>query len=479
MKPLLAIVCMLATALAAALATAWSLSAPPLQPGGQDAATTQALDELRSELASIARRLEALERTPAVARVERSNAPVREPMLPATGPAGADWYLEQYVLSFATDAQGSEYFRLAVEAYVVELVSPIAALVRDAGRPVALRIALANMLGKRQFDMPEVVEALLAAVRAPAPEALALRALAALSRIGSTSALPGLEAALPALQEQPVRETALALLVELSGDAANEALLRLLMRAPDDAVRRLLIRMLNGAELQAALELLRAASARDQAVRLDAAQKVGEYDEQAFDAFVSQWLQVERDAQVIAVLGGSQQKEVRGWSAKKACGPPDANPHRDDPNAWASKNPDMGLVWLQLTYATPMRANGVRVFEVNAPGAVAEVLARNPDGSWMTLWRGQADGGGQPLLIQFPLTTHAIATIRLVLDTNRRPGWNEIDAVELLGQGASQWASRASASSTYTGGGGDEESANLQQHRAMVEIFESQSRSRR
>jgi hypothetical protein len=476
MRPLPAIVCMLVAALVAVLVTSWSMSTPPVLPGGQDAVTTQALDELRGELASIVRRLEALERAPAVARVERSSA--FAPPQPAAGTASADWYLEQYVLSFANDAQGSEYFRLAVEAYVVELVSPISVLVRDVARPVALRIALANMLGKRQLDLPEVINALLAAVQPPAPEALALRALAALARIGSTSALPGLEAVLPALREQPVREAALSLLVELSGEAANEALLRLFARAPDEAMRRSLIRMLNGAELQAALELLRAASALEQPVRLDAARKVGEYDEPAFDAFVAQWLQVERDTQVIAALGGSQQKEVRGWSAKKACGPPDADPHRDDPNAWASKNPDMGLVWLQLTYSTPMRANGVRVFEVNSPGACAEVLARNPDGSWMTLWRGHADGGGQPLLIQFPLTAHAIATIRLVLDTNRKPGWNEIDAVELLGPGASSWASRASASSTYTGSGEDEESAN-QRNRALVEIIDSQSRSRR
>ncbi|HEX6812650.1 MAG TPA: hypothetical protein VF384_13570 [Planctomycetota bacterium] len=484
MKPLLALVCVVTAALAASLATAWSTSSSPV-PGGHDAATAEALDELRTTLASLERRLAALERAP-VAAVERSHAvapapaPLSAPQSAAAEQRGSYWYLEQYVLSFATDAQGSEYFRLAVDAYVVELVSPIAALVRDADRPVALRIALANMLGKRRFDdSNEAIEALLAAVRPPSPDNLALRALAALTRIGSAAALPGLEALLPTLREQAVREAALALLVELSGDAANNALLRLFLRAPDDAMRLSVLRLLNGAEMQAALELLRAASTLGPIVRLDAARKVGEYDEPSFDAFVAQWRQVETDAQVIAALGGSQQKELRGWSAKKACGPPDADPRRDDPNAWASKNPDMGLVWLQLTYATPMRANGVRVFEVNSPGACAEVLARNPDGSWTTLWRGQADGGGQPLLIQFPLTQHAITTIRLVLDTKRKPGWNEIDAVELLGPGASQWASRASASSTYTGGGEDEVSANQRQHRAMVEILDSQARSRR
>ncbi|HEU4420148.1 MAG TPA: hypothetical protein VFT55_14530, partial [Planctomycetota bacterium] len=119
-------------------------------------------------------------------------------------------------------------------------------------------------------------------------------------------------------------------------------------------------------------------------------------------------------------------------------------------------------------YATPMRANAVRVYEVNSPGAVAEVRARAADGSWITLWRGQASGGGQPLLIPFPLTSFAVATIRLVLDTNRTPGWNEIDAVELIGPGGSQWASRASASTTYAGSGGDQVSANQAYERAQL-----------
>ena len=471
MKPLLAIVLVLAAALVAALATAWSMSSAPPAPGSPDVAATQTLDELRAELAAIVRRIEALERAPAVATVERSKAQALEPPpQPASGPAGADWYLEQYVLSFATDVQGSEYFRLAVEAYVADLVTPIAALVRDAGRPVGLRIALANMLGKKQFDLPEVVDALLAAVQPPAPDALALRAIAALARIGSTSALPGLEATLPSLREQAVREAALSLLVELSGDAANEALLRLFQRAPDDAMRRALIRLLNGAELQSALLLLRAASGAEQPVRLDAARKVGEFDEPAFDAFAAEWRQVERDAQVIAALGGARPKEAAGWSARQATGAPDADPRQDDRKAWASKNPDMGLQWLQLTYATPTRANAVRVFEVNSPGAVAEVLARAADGSWITLWRGQANGGGQPLLIQFPLTSFPVATIRLVLDTDRTPSWNEIDAVELIGPGSSQWASRASASSTYaSGGGGDPVSANRAFERSLLQ----------
>ena len=43
------------------------------------------------------------------------------------------------------------------------------------------------------------------------------------------------------------------------------------------------------------------------------------------------------------------------------------------------------------------------------------------------------------------------STIRIVLDTNRVAGWNEIDAVELLGDRSRQWAVKARASSSYAG----------------------------
>lgn len=458
MKSLLVVCCGLAALLVGAFTGSWLAADVPAAPYVDPTAATGAVDALRAELAALTRRLEALEKVvPESPLPERSDAQ-RPTARPDTGTGerrDAAWYLEQYVLSFADDAQGVEYYRLAVDAHAAELVVPIAALVREGGRQVALRMALVNMLGKRRFaEVAEAVAALLAAVPPPAPDALALRALEALARIGSPGAVPGLEAALPLLGAGAVRERAVALLVELAGDEANAALLRVFLRAPDDGLRRLLVRHLDGSELAAALELLRTAADGDVAVRLEAARKVGEYDEPGFDEFVARWRQIESDAQVLAALGGvGHGGEVPGWSPRQAIGPPDADRTRDDPKAWAPKSPEMGRQWLQLSYATPVRTHGVRIFEVNACGAVAEVLARGPDGAWVVLWRGTADGAGAPLVITFPLTPFPVRTLRLVLDTNRTPGWNEIDAVELLGPGSVQWANRATASSAYGGGG--------------------------
>jgi hypothetical protein len=100
------------------------------------------------------------------------------------------------------------------------------------------------------------------------------------------------------------------------------------------------------------------------------------------------------------------------------------------------------------------------------PGAVARVSALSEDGTSSLLWEGQtpvstkspddfvvnvagaggAEGAGGTVTGQ---------SILIELDTARRPGWNAIDAVELVGRdGSRQWASGAAASSTYADVGG-------------------------
>jgi hypothetical protein len=51
--------------------------------------------------------------------------------------------------------------------------------------------------------------------------------------------------------------------------------------------------------------------------------------------------------------------------------------------------------------------------------------------------------------IRFAPTGFRVRAVRIVLDTNKRPGWCEIDAVELLGPDGSSWAQDATASSSY------------------------------
>jgi hypothetical protein len=141
----------------------------------------------------------------------------------------------------------------------------------------------------------------------------------------------------------------------------------------------------------------------------------------------------------------------RAWSAAQATGAPDTPIAGDHATAWASKQGDMGEVTLDLDFATPVLADEVRVRETFNPGAIVRILAFERGRGWETLWEGVAAVEEAPRWFAPPLRRAAFATgtIRLVLDTDRVAGWNEVDAVELVGDGRRQWATAARASSSY------------------------------
>jgi hypothetical protein len=146
------------------------------------------------------------------------------------------------------------------------------------------------------------------------------------------------------------------------------------------------------------------------------------------------------------------QLKDRRWSALQATGAPDTPIAGDLGTAWASKGEDMGLVTLDLDYDRAVRVDGVRIHETLNAGAIAKVQAKAANGMWETIWEGEARREPSPTWFE-PIvrpTTFSTNTIRLVVDTNHVPGWNEIDAVELVGDGLRQWASKATASSSYS-----------------------------
>jgi hypothetical protein len=92
----------------------------------------------------------------------------------------------------------------------------------------------------------------------------------------------------------------------------------------------------------------------------------------------------------------------------------------------------------------------VRIFEVNAAGAVSAVIGYDESGREHRLWAGD-DPTEMPgaFEVAIPATKFRVARLRIVLDTDRTPGWNEVDAVELVGPDGRAWAARAVASSEY------------------------------
>lgn len=141
---------------------------------------------------------------------------------------------------------------------------------------------------------------------------------------------------------------------------------------------------------------------------------------------------------------------VSGWSALQVLGAPDTRLAADVNTAWASATPDGGAEWLRAGFRNPVEIAKVRVRESFNPGAIRRITA-TVDGVEVELWEGTAARArGMRDFVIRPVRGIVANQVTVHLDTSRVPGWNEIDAIEIVGtDGNRQWVTSAQASSEY------------------------------
>ncbi len=123
------------------------------------------------------------------------------------------------------------------------------------------------------------------------------------------------------------------------------------------------------------------------------------------------------------------------WAAHQATGKPDTHQGGDIQTAWASKEQDAGDEWLELSYPTPVIPTLVRIHETFNPGAVSRIETQDVRGRWHVVWEGkdptrECPGWFEPKLKRCPPSR----VVRITIDSKSIAGWNEIDAVELIGE---------------------------------------------
>ena len=171
-----------------------------------------------------------------------------------------------------------------------------------------------------------------------------------------------------------------------------------------------------------------------------------------YDAKVKQWI-----AKAIEIENEIE-KEARehppSWSPNQAVGPPNTKPMGDLVTAWATANQSAGKEWLELDYVPPFIAHQVRIHETFNPGAVVELVLKGEDGREIVRIPVVATARTAPewLEVSFDATTVPVQSVRVILDTSKVTGWNEIDAVELVGPTRRAWAEAARASSFFGDG---------------------------
>jgi len=123
-----------------------------------------------------------------------------------------------------------------------------------------------------------------------------------------------------------------------------------------------------------------------------------------------------------------------GFSANQATGAPNVEKYGDNDAAWTAKTPDGGIEWLDLKYPKPVHATEVRVRESNASGAVIKIEFYDEQGVAHAVWQGNDPTTElNYLMVKFPKTSFKTDRVKVTLATNVVPGWNEIDAVQLVG----------------------------------------------
>lgn len=138
----------------------------------------------------------------------------------------------------------------------------------------------------------------------------------------------------------------------------------------------------------------------------------------------------------ISAVASSQYAD-EGWSARQAAGEPNVEGCEDDVFAWASLNANT-VEWIELTYATPVLPLEITIVQNYNPSQVVEVTGIGEDGKEYLIWLGE------PVAVDYCPDYHTISfepydefyinKLRITVDqTVLGLGWNEIDAVELVG----------------------------------------------
>ena len=127
-------------------------------------------------------------------------------------------------------------------------------------------------------------------------------------------------------------------------------------------------------------------------------------------------------------------KGATGYSPDQAVGAPNVDRYGDNGSAWTPKTEDAGIEWIDLKFPKPVHATQVRVRESCGSGAVIKVEVFDEQGAGHAVWSGNDPTKDlNYLMVKFPKTAYKTARVKVTLATNVVPGWNEIDAVQLVG----------------------------------------------
>ena len=134
------------------------------------------------------------------------------------------------------------------------------------------------------------------------------------------------------------------------------------------------------------------------------------------------------------VIGFSSEYSTTANAAASVRFAPDVYPANGDiAGAWASSATDAGEEWIEVRFASPVRATSVLWVETFNAGAVTRIDDVTQPAAPVVLWEGAPTRVAGSVVAEVRLPApRTIGAVRLVLDSRAVPGWNEIDAIGLV-----------------------------------------------
>lgn len=125
------------------------------------------------------------------------------------------------------------------------------------------------------------------------------------------------------------------------------------------------------------------------------------------------------------------------WAAEQATGEPDTPRCGDIQTAWASSGSD-SVDWLELQFETPVFVTGINIVQTFNANQVSKVELVGDFGRSLTIYEQIPAQVDQPcpyiMSIAVDKTRATYSTVRITVDQSILGlGWNEIDAVQLVG----------------------------------------------
>jgi len=123
------------------------------------------------------------------------------------------------------------------------------------------------------------------------------------------------------------------------------------------------------------------------------------------------------------------------WSAMQATGAPDTLSCGDQETAWASAE-KFSVDWLEVSYAQPLVAIEVNIYESHTPTQIVKVELLDTSGSYHQVYTGQPVATDCPYILSIKMDDASYKTIAVKITVDQSHldlPWDEIDAVELVG----------------------------------------------